>query len=65
MQEYFFKLVKSLVSKCFAHLNLNQKKNLSDLMTAFLSHIIYIVGYSVKLGWQYHNQTQTINLFFG
>jgi hypothetical protein len=38
MQDDFFKLVTLLVKKCFKHLNLSQKKNLSDLMTAFLSN---------------------------
>jgi hypothetical protein len=38
MQEYFHKLVSLMVEKCFVHFNVSQKKNLSDLMTAFLSN---------------------------
>jgi len=38
MQDNFFKLVQIIVNKCFYRLNLSQKKNLSDLLTAFLSN---------------------------
>ena len=38
MQDDFFKLAYLLVSKCFNKLNISQKKNMSDLMTAFLSN---------------------------
>jgi len=38
MQDNFLKLVNLLVKKCFKHLNISQKKNLADLMTAFLSN---------------------------
>jgi len=36
MEDNFFKLVKLLVKRCFKHLNISQKKNLEDLLTAFL-----------------------------
>jgi len=38
MQDNFLKLVTLLVKKTFKHLNVSQKKNLADLMTAFLSN---------------------------
>jgi hypothetical protein len=38
MQDSFFKLAHLLVSKCFTQFNVSQKKNLADLMTAFLSN---------------------------
>ena len=38
MQDAFFKLVRILVNRCFQYLNVSQKKNLADLVTAFLSN---------------------------
>jgi hypothetical protein len=38
MQDIFFKFVWILVKECFNRLNVSQKKNLADLMTAFLSN---------------------------
>jgi len=38
MQDDFLRLVTIIVKKCFKHLNLSQKKNLADLLTAFLSN---------------------------
>jgi len=38
MQDDFYKLVSILVNKCFQHLNLRQRTNLADLVTAFLSN---------------------------
>jgi len=38
MQDDFHKLVHLMVNKCFTHFNVSQKKNMSDLLTAFLSN---------------------------
>ena len=34
----FYRLVSLIVKKCFTHFNVSQKKNMSDLLTAFLSN---------------------------
>jgi hypothetical protein len=38
MNDNFLKLVNLLVKKCFKYLNISQKRNLADLITAFLSN---------------------------
>ena len=38
MDYNFYRLVSLIVNKCFTHFNVSQKKNMSDLLTAFLSN---------------------------
>ena len=38
MQNDFYRLVSFMANSCFAHFNVSQKKNMSDLLTAFLSN---------------------------
>ena len=76
MQDDFYKLVSILVNKCFQHLNLRQRTNLADLVTAFLSNTsfaLWDIATSLSGNTSTKHtcavtkckQAQTIDLFFG